>query len=119
MRRSAAGTQGWYSCEPLSARRFGIPGPNKANPLEESPFYLAVKLRQAGDHEQYRSILEWDAEANSWMLLVLDKKRNIVGQTIGRTPGRLRTQNERHLRHEGPWRLQQQVCGRLLGLTER
>jgi hypothetical protein len=46
---------------------------------------LAVKFRSAGRHKGHRSILEWDAEAGSWMLLVLDERRNIVGQTIGRT----------------------------------
>src|SRR5450759_346740 len=85
MSASPAGTQGWYSCEPVSKRRMGIPGPDSQHPLEGSPFYVAVKLRSAGAHKDYRSILEWDAKAESWMLLVLDDKRNIVGQTIGRT----------------------------------
>jgi hypothetical protein len=85
MSASSAGTQGWISCVPLSKRRMGFPGPDPENALDGSPYYLAVKLRQAGDHARYRSILEWDGEAGSWMLLVLDSKRNIVGQTIGRT----------------------------------
>jgi hypothetical protein len=85
MNGSSAGTQGWFSCMPLSKRRMGIPGPDPENPRAGSPYYLAVKLRQAGDHIGYRSILEWDDSAESWMLLVLDNKRNIVGLTIGRT----------------------------------
>jgi hypothetical protein len=82
---SSAGTQGWYSYEPLSKRRMGKPGPDGANPLEGSPYYAAIKRRTGGDHVDHRSFLEWDAKADSWMLLVLDAKRNIVGQTFGRT----------------------------------
>ncbi len=85
MSAASAGTQGWYSCEPLSKRRMGVPGPDSSHPLDGSPFYVAFKLRSAGHHKGHRSIWEWDAEPASWMLLVLDEKRNIVGQTIGRT----------------------------------
>ena len=28
---------------------------------------------------------EWDAGMASWMLLVLDERRNLIGQVIGRT----------------------------------
>lgn len=85
MNASSAGTQGWYSYEPLSKRRMGKPGPDSANPLEGSPFYVAFKRRTGGDNVNHRSILEWDAEWGTWMLLVLDAQRNIVGQTIART----------------------------------
>jgi hypothetical protein len=85
MSNGSAGTQGWYSCEPLSKRRMGMPGPDADNPLENSPYYVAMKLRTAGRHEKYRSLWEWDGEAASWMLLVLDNRRNMVGQVIGRT----------------------------------
>jgi hypothetical protein len=85
MSNGSAGTQGWYSCEPLSKRRMGMPGPDPDNPLEDSPYYVALKLRTAGKHERYRSLWEWDGEWSSWMLLVLDRRRNIVGQVIGRT----------------------------------
>jgi hypothetical protein len=85
MSNGSAGTQGWYSCEPLSKRRMGIPGPDPGNPLENSPYYVAMKLRTGGRHERYRSLWEWDGEAASWMLLVLDNRRSIVGQVIGRT----------------------------------
>jgi hypothetical protein len=81
----SAGTQGWYSCEPLSKRRMGKPGPDPDKPLEDSPYYVAMKLRTAGKHKDYRSLWEWDGSFGSWMLLVLDEKRNIVGQVIGRT----------------------------------
>lgn len=63
----------------------GIPGPDPAQPLENSPYYVALKLRTAGKHERYRSLWEWDGEVSSWMLLVMDRRRNIVGQVIGRT----------------------------------
>jgi len=85
MSNGSAGTQGWYSCEPLSKRRMGKPGPNPDNPFEDSPYYVALKLRTAGKHKNYRSLWEWDEAAGSWMLLVLDDRRNIVGQVIGRT----------------------------------
>ena len=85
MSHGSVGTQGWYSYEPLSKRRMGKPGPDSSHPLEGSPFYVAFKRRTAGPHVDHRSILEWDAAAESWMLLVLDAQRNIVGQTIGRT----------------------------------
>jgi hypothetical protein len=81
----SAGTQGWYSCEPLSKRRMGKPGPNPDKPFEDSPYYVAMKLRTAGKHKDYRSLWEWDEAVGSWMLLILDDKRNIVGQVIGRT----------------------------------
>jgi hypothetical protein len=71
-------------CEPLSKRRMGKPGPDPDNPLENSPYYVALKLRTAGKHKDYRW-WEWDGSAHSWMLLVLDGRRNIVGQVIGRT----------------------------------
>ncbi len=85
MSNGSAGTQGWYSCQPLSKRRMGKPGPNPDNPFEDSPYYVALKLRTAGDHKNFRSLWEWDESAGSWMLLVLDNRRNIIGQVIGRT----------------------------------
>jgi hypothetical protein len=85
MSSPAAGTQGWFTCETLSARRMGIPGPDASNKLGDSPFYVAVKLRTHGRHEGHRSYWEWDDDQGSWMLLVLDKNRNLVGQAIGRT----------------------------------
>jgi hypothetical protein len=85
MSNGSAGTQGWYALEPLSKRRMGIPGPNPDKPLDHSPYYVAVKLRTAGRHERYRSFWEWDEKAYSWMLIVLDERRNIVGQVIGKT----------------------------------
>jgi hypothetical protein len=81
----SAGTQGWYSCEPLSKRRVGKPGPNPDKPFEDSPLYYALKLRTAGKHNGYLSVWEWDEARGSWMLLVLDVERNVVGQTLGRT----------------------------------
>jgi hypothetical protein len=85
MSTPAAGTKGWFTCETLSARRMGVPGPDEANPLNGSPFYVAVRLRTHGRHKGYRSFWEWDDEQQSWMLLVLDEHRNVVGQAIGRT----------------------------------
>jgi len=63
----------------------GKPGPDPDKPLESSPYYVALKLRTAGKHKDYRSLWEWDESFGSWMLLLLDDKRNIVGQVIGRT----------------------------------
>jgi hypothetical protein len=85
MSNCSAGTQGWYSCEPLSKRRVGRPGPDPDNPREGSPLYYALKLRTAGKHKDYLSVWEWDESRGSWMLLVLDNKRNVVGQVMGRT----------------------------------
>lgn len=85
MSHGSAGTQGWYSCEPLSKRRMGRPGPDVEKPLEDSPYYVAIKLRTGGRHEGHRSMWEWDAGMASWMLLVLDERRNLIGQVIGRT----------------------------------
>jgi hypothetical protein len=85
MSNGSAGTQGWYSCEPLSKRRVGKPGPDPDNPKEGSPLYYALKLRTAGKHKDYLSVWEWEESRGSWMLLVLDRERNIVGQMMGRT----------------------------------
>lgn len=85
VRMSSAGTQGWTGCQPLSKRRMGIPGPNSSEPLDGSPYYVAIKLRSAGHHKGHRSFWEWDDSKQSWMLLVLDDQRNIIGQVIGRT----------------------------------
>src|SRR4051812_39159447 len=85
MASSAAGTQGWFTCEALSKRRLGVPGADASDPLEGSPRYVAYKLRTHGRHKDHRSLWEWDSELNSWMLLVLDEHRNIVGQVFGRT----------------------------------
>lgn len=82
---SHPGTMGWFTCETLSKRRMGVPGPDDTSPLDGSPFYVAVKIRTHGRHEGHRSYWEWDDKQASWMLLVLDEHRNIVGQAIGRT----------------------------------
>jgi hypothetical protein len=63
----------------------GIPGPDAADPLDRSPFYVAVRTRTHGRHKDHRSYWEWDEKHASWMLLVLDEHRNLVGQAIGRT----------------------------------
>jgi hypothetical protein len=53
--------------------------------FQHSPYYVAVKLRTHGHHKGHRSFWEWDDEFGSWMLMVLDGKRNLVGQVFGRT----------------------------------
>ncbi len=68
-----------------SKRRVGKPGPDPENPREGSPLYYALKLRTAGKHKDYLSVWEWDDPKGRWMLLVLDRERNIVGQVMGRT----------------------------------
>jgi hypothetical protein len=85
MSTPAAGTMGWFTCQALSKRRLGVPGPNDSDPLDGSPLYIALKLRTHGQHKGYRSYWEWDEELGSWMLLVLDAQRSIVGQVFGRT----------------------------------
>jgi hypothetical protein len=85
MSTPTAGTQGWFTCESLSKRRIGVPGPNPAEPLDGSPYYAALKFRTHGRHKGHRSLWEWADEHGSWMLLVLDEHRNIVGQVFGRT----------------------------------
>lgn len=80
-----AGTMGWITCETLSKRRMGVPGPHASDPLDGSPYYIALKKRTHGRHKGHRSLWEWDDEHGSWMLLVLDEHRNLVGQVFGRT----------------------------------
>src|SRR4051812_37533541 len=82
---SSAGTQGWFSCEALSKRRMCVPGPDPTNPLDGSPYYAALKFRTDGRHKGHRSLWELEEQHGSWMLLVLDERRNIVGQVFGRT----------------------------------
>lgn len=62
---STAGTQGWFTCETLSKRRMGVPGPNTSDPLEDSPYYAALKIRTHGRHKKHRSFWEWDDEHGS------------------------------------------------------
>jgi hypothetical protein len=81
----SAGTQGWHACESISKRRLGIPGPNGTGTTDGAPFSVAVILRTAGEHEGHRSYWEWDAGKGSWMLLVLDERRSILGQVFGTT----------------------------------
>jgi hypothetical protein len=85
MSAPSSGTQGWYSCEALSKRRVGVPGPDASDPLDGSPRYFSVKFRTHGHHKDHLSIWEWDTERDSWMLLVLDDRRSIIGQVFGRT----------------------------------
>jgi hypothetical protein len=81
---SYAGTQGWYTCQPLSKRRMGVPGPDPDDPSKDAPFVVSYKLRTAGRHEGYRSL--WEKEHDTgYMLLVLDERRSIVGQVFGTT----------------------------------
>jgi hypothetical protein len=80
-----AGTQGWHTCEALTKRRMGIPGPNGSGTTDGAPFVVGVKIRTDGRHKGHRSYWEWDEEQGTWMLLVLDATRNIIGQVLGRT----------------------------------
>lgn len=79
------GTKGWHTCEAISKRRLGIPGPAGPGTTDGAPYVVAVKLRTHGHHKDHRSFWEWDSELDSWMLVVFDGRRNLIGQVIGRT----------------------------------
>jgi hypothetical protein len=80
-----AGTKGWHTCESLTKRRMGIPGPAGLGTTDGAPYVVAVKLRTHGRHKGHRSFWEYDEEFGSWMLVVFDQHRNLIGQVIGRT----------------------------------
>lgn len=79
------GTQGWLAFEAITKRRLGVPGPNGQGSTDGAPFVVAAKIRTAGEHKGHRSYYEWDSEKGTWMLLVLDERRSIIGQVFGTT----------------------------------
>lgn len=79
------GTRGWRTCDAITKRRLGIAGPEGQGTTDGAPYVVAVKLRTHGHHRMHRSFWEWEEESESWMLLVLDANRNIIGQVIGNT----------------------------------
>ncbi|MDO9442604.1 MAG: hypothetical protein Q7T73_17085, partial [Beijerinckiaceae bacterium] len=84
---TSAGHQGWMTLPPLSSRRVGLSGPDKENPLKDSPHYWALKVRTGGPHAGHVSLMQWFEKRGCWMLLVLDESASTIGQTFGETQG--------------------------------
>jgi hypothetical protein len=78
-------TMGWYTVPAITGSRLGRIGPGQTT--ANADYTFKIILRVNGDHEGYRSYWEYDQSKvdAEWMLMVLDARRNIVGQVFRHT----------------------------------
>lgn len=53
--------------------------------LDDGKIQIQAKTRTNGAYKRWRFIRDFDEVADTWMLLVLNADRDIVGQVFGRT----------------------------------